>query len=174
MAERAEGKWAEGLPIWYEADGYQINQSKAIMRYLGKQHGYYQGSEREMYEIDYICDNHNDLMDAKCFGCFLPNQMNAEQIKECCDNIDKTLCLFETKMKAHGKTYIAGGDKVTIADFLVFAFVSSTALNKGVIHPSAGEQVRTSIDAKPCLKAWSCHMEEMFKEYLDARKPMFA
>ncbi len=43
-AAKGEGKYAEGLPVWTSDDGHEMNQSNAILRALGREHGYYNGT----------------------------------------------------------------------------------------------------------------------------------
>ena len=95
-------------------------------------------------------------------------EVTPEVIKGCCDAICKILCRFEVKMEAHKKTYLAG-DKITVADFLIFGFMCSTAYNKGVTNPAAAETLVAFMETKPCLKAWAVQMHKHFAEYLDAR-----
>ena len=168
-AAKGEGKYAEGLPVYISDDGHEMNQSNAILRALGREHGYYGGSTQETYEVDYIMENITD-MGAPTFTVFMADEVTPEAIKTAVETIDWYLGVFEKKLAGHGKTYLTG-EKITIADFALFAFISMSALNKGLKHADVGEGVRNAIAHHPHLKAWSTHLEGLFQEYLDARTP---
>ena len=147
-AAKGEGKYAEGLPVWTSDDGHEMNQSNAILRALGRDHGYYNGSTQELYEVDYIMENTTDMSTGAGFSVWRLDEVTPEQIKSAVDTIDWYLGVFEKKLAAHGKAFLTG-EKPTIADFALFSFFAMTSLNKGLKHADVGEGVRNAIAKHP-------------------------
>ena len=160
-AAKGEGKYAEGLPIYISDDGHEMKQSFAILRALGREHGYYGGSTHETYEVDYIMENLQDFSTTSTLGAFWNDGVTPEAIKTVVETVDWYLGVIEKKFAAHGKTFLTG-EKITIADFALFAFIASSALNKHVKYADLGEGIRNAIAHHPHIKAWSTHMEGLF------------
>ena len=59
------------MPV-LEVDGKFYSQSQAILRLLGKQHGYYPANAYEAWRVDSTCDSIVDIMNAnyKYTFCF--------------------------------------------------------------------------------------------------------
>ena len=63
-ARKAAGEFNDGkIPVWIQ-NGKQYNESNSILRYLGKQYGYYPADIEEAYHADNIVDFCNDLSGA--------------------------------------------------------------------------------------------------------------
>ena len=59
---KAKGKFPSGqVPIYCLPDGRELNQSNAILRALGTQHGYYGSSFDEVYQIDWFLETNADI-----------------------------------------------------------------------------------------------------------------
>ena len=43
-------------------DGTRMTQSTAIIRFLGKQHGYYPEDAKVAFEVDRVIDDFNDIL----------------------------------------------------------------------------------------------------------------
>ena len=57
----AEGKLAFGQVPMLEVDGMHIVQSHAILRYLGRKHGWYEGTPHELVRVDLVADGTEDV-----------------------------------------------------------------------------------------------------------------
>lgn len=57
----ADGKLAFGQVPLLEADGLQLVQSHAILRYLGRVHGWYDGTPAQLAAIDMLADGTEDV-----------------------------------------------------------------------------------------------------------------
>ena len=68
----------------------------------------------------------------------------------------------------HGKPFIAGTDRPTIADFKLFAPVSvGLDINPGTIIPASVQQMcQAQIDAHPLYKRWLESMKTELSSYL--------
>ena len=49
------------VPVWVTPDKRKLNQSGAIMRYLGRLTGYYPNDPEIAYDIDWAIDTLNDI-----------------------------------------------------------------------------------------------------------------
>ena len=87
---REDGTLPSGqVPLW-EDEGRQINQTAAILRLLGKQHGYYSMDPEEGYKADWAIDTLGDIFKPEMLGkFFMPaDQVTEEAMKEASDKFD--------------------------------------------------------------------------------------
>ena len=76
---------------------------------------------------------------------------------------------FNKNLKSHGKAYLAG-DKITIADFHVNAYLNSVAMNKYSKLPTDwAEAVHEILSANPEFRAYFERMSAELKDYLASR-----
>ena len=69
-ARKAAGEFINGqLPVWYQ-NGKQFNESKAILRLIGAQHGYYPEDCFAAAQVDAIVDYTQDFLPK-----LIPDQM---------------------------------------------------------------------------------------------------
>ena len=83
--------------------------------------------------------------------------------------------VFEARMVKHGKPFLAGTDRPTIADFKAFQFVTNGLIGNGCITPADTKQrVMNKIDDSPCYKRWVEVMSGELSAYLRDRpaRPM--
>ena len=110
-----------GLPLW-EEDGFTMPQCSAILRMLGIRYGYYHTDSQICYEIDSIVDYMEDFV-PKCSGFLYKKLMGTGEVDvsktdEYMDSTwNKFLPVIEARLAGHGKPFIAGTDRPTIADF---------------------------------------------------------
>ncbi len=92
-----------------------MNETSAILRYLGKQHGYYPADPMEAWQVDAIADFLTDYMIK--YG---PNQMMKKDFSDAAftdfTNNWTHIVAFLGKQLKHGKPFLTG-DKITTADF---------------------------------------------------------
>ena len=67
---REDGTLPSGqVPLW-EDEGRQLNQTSAILRLLGKQHGYYSMDPMEGYNADWAVETGADLFGPAFVGLY--------------------------------------------------------------------------------------------------------
>jgi glutathione S-transferase len=114
------------MPVW-EEDGFKMCQSSAIMRMLGIRCGYYSEDPMTAWCIDSIVDFCEDKQGAHTalYAPMLGNNPIDEGMadKWFADFWDKVIPVLETRLSGHGKKFIAGTDRPTIADFKAFQTV---------------------------------------------------
>ena len=76
--------------------------------------------------------------------------------------------MMEAKITCHGKQFLAG-DKITIADFVIFSLLSCCVYNKNLKSQVLGEALVSMMTTFPTLSAWYERTAETFKDYLAAR-----
>ena len=151
-----------------EVDGKHLVQSWAILRFLGRQNGYYPTDVETAYGVDSTIDAVEDYItnyfkfnfeaDAErkktakeaFLTKFLPNWLNA---------IEKRISNNTTQK------YIVG-DKITIADFALAALGFSFLLNEA--NPTYAETWEIVKD-REVLKAYATGIKEELKEHLANR-----
>ena len=82
MAQKEAGKFPAGqIPIYELPDGRMLNQSFAILRMLGRQHGYYDGSNiEESFLVDWVLETSIDLSNTRAYRVYM--SMGAEPTEE--------------------------------------------------------------------------------------------
>ena len=139
---KAAGEFNNGqLPVWVH-NGKQYNESSAILRFLGKHHGYYPSDADEAYHADNLVDYCADVVPK-----LYPDQMGQKFDEEAQDRYVKTITAFSDyleKQLGHGKKYVAG-DSISIGDFavasVIFSFVHNDALAGGAAFSDKGKKV---------------------------------
>ena len=91
------------------------NESISILRFVGRQYGYYPPEYHDMWQCDAIVDYVNDFIPKVAKIIFIDKNFTPEGMQEYL-SIITTICTFLTKKLAHGKDFLIG-DKITIADF---------------------------------------------------------
>jgi len=113
------------MPVW-EEDGFKMAQSSAILRMLGIRNGYYSDDPMTCWAIDSLVDFLEDKANA-AIGLYAPLFSGATAIDEAdCPKWYKdfwgaVIPVLEKRLSGHGKKFLAGTDRPTIADFKAFA-----------------------------------------------------
>ena len=165
-AKKQSGELPLGsAPIWVE-DGFTMCQSSAILRMLGIRLGYYTDDPMTAWNIDSIVDfvednrsGHDNFFNPVLGG-------GAPQESEG-DNLVNGWCMkvfpvIERRLAAHGKTFIAGTDRPTIADFKAFQLHMSTIDPQSpanVVPPSVQAKVEAAIAKHPTYSRWVMAMK---------------
>ena len=163
------------LPLW-EEDGFTMCQCNSIMRMLGIRLGYYAEDPQTCYNIDSLCDFQEDILNK--FGGFLfPKVMGKGEVGT--GSVDrenfftlfwnKQIAVVEGRLAGHGKPFVAGTDRPTIADFKLFGQVSVglSDTNSGCVVPEDVQtEIMEKINAAPNYAAWRQRMKEELSEYL--------
>ena len=134
------------MPVW-EEDGIQYCQSSGILRMLGVRLGYYTTDPNTAWAIDSIVDFVEDLQ-PKFAGWLFPavqgGQLEAGEGADqwIADYWDKVIPVIDARLAAHGKPFIGGTDRPTIADFKAIQTVvsSNPEFNPACIIPTAVQQ----------------------------------
>ena len=114
------------MPVW-EENGFKMCQSSAILRMLGVRHGYYSQDPMTCWAIDSLVDFIEDHM-GPAMSIYLP-VFGGKPFDESLAPAwfekfwDKVLPVLEARLSGHGKKFLAGTDRPTIADFKAFQTV---------------------------------------------------
>ena len=123
---KAAGFFPNGqAPLWFQ-DGNQYFESLAILRFIGRQHGYYPPEFHDMWRCDSIIDFTNDFLQALS-PLIMIGKTSEEDKKTYISSITK-LSEHLNKILGHGKSFLCG-DKLSNADFFVFALVMGHVFN---------------------------------------------
>ena len=101
------------------------------MRALGIEHGYYPVNDPwAAYEIDWIVEVFNEFWNKEKFygRCIRGDPLNEEELASRLAHFENLSHQIEKKLASHGKDYLAG-EKITIADFLIFSVYLSFCYN---------------------------------------------
>ena len=169
-ARKAAGEFPNGqIPVVVH-NGKMLNESTAILRYLGKHFGYYPADAHEAWYADSLVDYSNDLI-GKTYPNIMNKKFDEDTKKHHVDTVTTYCAYFNKQLKSHGKAFIAG-DKPTTADFHVTSYLCSFINNKHSPMPedwaAAG---KAALAANPEFHAYAEKMFAEFKDYLDSRPP---
>ena len=152
---REDGTLPSGqVPLW-EDEGRQVNQTAAIMRLLGKQHGYYSMDPMEGYNADWAMDTLGDIFVPQVMGkYFLPaDNVTEENIKEVTDKFTSWINVLENRLKLMKGDFF-GGEKLNVGDIMVFAFFCSAISNEHVNCPALRDACASQLAGKPNVTKW--------------------
>ena len=163
-----------GWPVWSE-QGVISPQSNAILRFLGIRLGYYHTDAMKCYQIDSVCEFMDDLFPV--FGAYAyPAVMHNAPVgdeDEWLENFwQKKITLIQGRLADHGKAFIAGSERPTIADFKAFVYVSIVFDRKpdNFYSPALREKVTDKISASPNYARWVNVMYQELASYLATRQ----
>ena len=157
------------LPV-LEYEGKFYAQSGAILRALGKVHGYYPEDAYTAWRVDSTLDLIGDLLNAFYKAAFNPNEELKKQLFA--DFYGKTLPSFvesiQKRLEGNTTQAFIVGESLTIADFALAAVAYSSFLNEN--NPSRADQLAI-VEKYPVALAYFQGLGEPLKDYLAARKP---
>merc|ERR1740138_1255673 len=109
-----QGKKVPNLEL---SNGTKIGQSVAILRFLGKKHGYYPEDPLEAHKVDYLIDCYNDKFLGIAINSALPVQLLEAPFPNPLSKAIPDWIDFLEPYLDNGKFLC--GDSLTIADFLI-------------------------------------------------------
>lgn len=169
-ARKAAGEFPNGqLPLLYHK-GHVLNESMAILRYVGKHFGYYPEDAFEAWHIDATLGGLGDVMVSVA-----TNTMQKKDFSEAGSELYATTLTgaFEKlnkQLEAHGNPFICG-EKITIADFQIMACLVGFVLNDkfpgGALFTDKGKK---AIESHAAFASYVARMQGELAEYL-AKRP---
>jgi len=162
------------MPVW-EEDGVKYVQSSSILRMLGIRLGYYSEDPMTCWAIDSIVDFCEDLQ-PKFASWLLPVTQGgavdpAGAKKWLSDYWGKLIPIVEGRLAGHGKKFIAGTDRPTIADFKAFqCYIPADSSNSAcAVTADAQTKMQEMIAASPQFARWIEAMKGELSGYLASR-----
>lgn len=154
------------LPM-LEVDGKHLVQSWAILRFLGRQHGYYPTDPETAWRVDSTIDACEDYLNTYFRMQF---ESNEEKKKVATENFYKFLptwlAAIEKRIASNETQKYIVGPKITIADFALACIGFNMLLNEA--NPSYAETL-PHIEKHEILKAYANSIKEELGEYLASR-----
>mmetsp|Transcript_13831 Transcript_13831/g.17528 ORF Transcript_13831/g.17528 Transcript_13831/m.17528 type:complete len:147 (-) Transcript_13831:35-475(-) len=137
--------------------------------------GYYSEDPELAYQIDSLCDFAEDLtpkFEAYVLPFLLQGKLGNARTWQT-DFWDRHIEVIEERLFQHGKKFIVGTERPTIADFKMFAPVSlALKVNSASVVPTdIQEQVMSKIEANPYYFRWVDCMTRELSYYLQERPP---
>ena len=174
--KKAEGFWPLGsMPVW-EEDGFKMCQSSAVLRMLGIRLGYYSEDPMTCWAIDSIVDFVEDLQPKYVGYVFagLEGGCSDDASAWFADYWDKVIPVIEKRLAGHGKPFIGGTSRPTIADFKAFQTCISAVgeHNPACIVPQGvQDQLKAKWAASPHYNRWVSAMRSELSSYLANVRP---
>ena len=135
---KATGKFpVDQVPIW-EENGRLMNQSYAILRYLGRKHGFYFETDQEQAFVqDWVLSTAQDWWDTKAYRVWLEDGATEEQVAESVEKFAIFNKQIAGKLAERGDSakFIAG-DRLSIADLVAFSLYMTFPYNEGNQKPA--------------------------------------
>jgi glutathione S-transferase len=148
----------------FEVDGKHLVQSWSILRYLGRQHGYYPQDLETAYLIDSTIDAVEDYFGAYFKFNFESNEEKKAIFKE---NWLKMFPVFlpAIEKRLEGKKFLTG-DELTIGDFALAALGFNLLLNEANPHFA---ETWPLVKDHEILKKYANNLKEELGGYLASR-----
>jgi glutathione S-transferase len=146
------------MPIYYEADGSILCQSRAIMRHIGRKYNMYGETEAEKVLIDTVIDACGDLFRAY-FTVLFTHKMEEPHLTEFRTKADGFMKVYESYLVKSKSGFIAGTSNISIADIELFDQLDTLLRSSPAL-----------IDNYEHLKAWNAKIRARprIAEYMDA------
>ncbi|CDW89050.1 glutathione s-transferase [Stylonychia lemnae] len=157
----------EQIPV-VEIGDKKLSQSKAILRYLGKLHGYYPADPYHAYLADSYMDSFDDISPAFFQA---RSEKDAEKQKVLYDKLfnqtyPKWCQAIENRIQQNVTRKFLVGEKLSIADF---SFAGRHfGLVKNPLSPIQND-LQAQFSKFKGLSEYADNLEAIFKDYLEAR-----
>ena len=155
------------IPTYQLPNGKVLNQANAILRLLGRQHGYYFNEEAEAYNVDWALETHADFWATKTQYVFFGGK-EQEAITKGLKQFEKFNKQIETHLAGTNTRFMAS-DRLTIADFLVFQIYMGMCHNEATIVPEIQAQFAGKLADTPKVTAYIEVMKTEMASYLATR-----
>ena len=156
------------LPVLFVGDKC-LNESAAILRYLGRKYGYYPQEPMDAWLVDSTIDFVSGEM-AKLMPIAFQKKFDTEEGKKAASDYGQKVGAFtEKQLKEHGKDFLCG-DKLTIADFDFMAGLHAFFYNPNSMCPAEWRALVTDEFAKfELLQAYHKRYDAIFAEWMAQR-----
>lgn len=166
---KASGEFPNGqIPVLVYKGKY-MNESLAILRFVGKKTGMYPIDDEEAWACDAIVDYVNDFLPKFAPAQLFKKDFSEEAQVEFEANIEKLVSFLSKKLEAHGQNFMVG-DKVTIADcqvsMAIFSFIFNKTLPGG---PAFTDRAQAVVAKHPAFAAYCDRMKSELADHLASR-----
>jgi glutathione S-transferase len=157
------------LPMLELPNGQRLSQTKAILRTLGQTHGYWTKDPKEAWIIDSTMDSVNDELSkiATMKFCQDDEEKKALFFDYLTKGLPQWLSIMEKRLA--GKKFVVG-DRITIADFCLGAFLHSVHANP---ENPASCTYKHVLKEYPAVTAYIATMGKECEQRLQSRAPAF-
>jgi len=164
---KSQGLLEFGQVPLLEVDGKKLVQSWAILRFLGRQHGYYPSEPETAWRIDSTIDACEDYLNSYFKFQF---EKDEEKKKALWENFTKFLPTWleaiEKRIAANENPNYIVGSKATIADFAISLIGFNLLLNEA---NSTYAETLPFIEKHEILKAYANHWKTELGDHLTSR-----
>ena len=161
------------IPTWRQ-DGEFYHQSRAILRALGMQHGYYPSDPFILHACDSLIEWYADEFGK--WGAYIPQYLgmapwDEEKSAGFIAKLDAYAKFLEARLEGHGKSFIAGTSTPTVADFAIGSPYFVLLNNEASLLPQAlKDKLQGTVDSRPKLKRYVREtLPPVFKPWCDTR-----
>ena len=135
-------------------DGVVMVQSRAAARAVAIKFGYYSSDVKTIHAIDAILDFNQETNEPIWAYVFNPNK-DEEGNKKWEEAWAKKHKILEARLAGHGKSFIAGTDKPTLADFSVAGMYLTTVYSSSwMANGPLCDVVKQQLEGCPNLKRY--------------------
>ena len=155
------------LPV-LEVDGKFLAQSVAVLRYIGLRYGYYPAENPELaWRVDSTIDSLGDILNAFYKAAFADEASKPELFKTFFGTTAPAwLAIINKRLQSNSSKQFIVGDKITIADFALAAWVYTIYYND---LSQSKDAIGPIIEQFPDLVAYFKGLGEIFADYLASR-----
>ena len=168
-ALKESGKLEFGqVPMLETADGKHLIQSWSVLRYLGRQHGYYPDDAEVAYKIDSTIDAVEDFLQSNNKWRFEADETRKAAAKETFLKtfLPKWIDAIEKRIASNSTQKFIVGDKITIADFALAAVTFNILLNE--LNPVFAE-IQEVLKDSAVIDTYVASLQAELHDYLETR-----
>jgi len=166
---KATGKFEFGQLPAIEKDGVFYSQSGALLRFIGKKHGFYPEDAALAWKVDSFLDSLNDIGVAASKFVWEKDEEVKKNLATAFfeKTLPEWLTIIDKRIANNSSQHHIAGDNLTIADIGFGAWASFTAWNDANPNKAA---LAAEIEKHPHVHAYLTHLKEhTLAEYLANR-----